>query len=111
MTMSDTITTPWSDELVKCLNEQQISGMVHPYTCDYCRDNLGVWFVLNKKTGEKKRVSVCYNPSEDEQIFYNDRILIATKDGWVCPTCNNKQNWCFNPSAVVAGSPDFSTEI
>jgi hypothetical protein len=89
--------TPWPKELVDKLNAQQKSGAVHPYTCGNCRDNLGVWFVRNKKTGEEKRVSVCYKPTEEEEIFFNDRELIATENGWICPTCDWKQNWCLPP--------------
>jgi hypothetical protein len=24
-----------------------------------------------------------------------ERALIPTKDGWICPTCDYKQDWCF----------------
>lgn len=23
-----------------------------------------------------------------------NNVLIATKDGWICPSCNYTQNWC-----------------
>lgn len=25
---------------------------------------------------------------------HEDRTLVATNDGWICPSCDYKQNWC-----------------
>ena len=35
--MSDYVKTPWTDEQVSNLNDYQESGVMHPYTCDFCR--------------------------------------------------------------------------
>lgn len=91
------VTTPWSDELVKVLNENQHNGRYHPYTCGNCRDKYGIYYARNKKTGEERHIGVCGKPNEDEETVIHDRELVATKDGWICPTCDYKQNWCLNP--------------
>lgn len=65
---NNTITAPFTEEQVERLNKYQNEGRFHPFTCcshDGC------------KRGER----------EDEGI------LIATKDGWVCPCGKYKQNW------------------
>ena len=58
----------WTDEMVKKLNECQENPMFHGYTC--CGYNGCI-------RSEQK----------------NDGKLIATKDGWVCPCGNYKQDW------------------
>ena len=74
--MSETIKAPWTQEQVDALNAYQRDGWMHPYTCcgpDGCRDRLGV-------DGD-------------------DRELVATKDGWVCRTCDYTQDWAHAFSA------------
>lgn len=95
----DIIRAPWSKELVDLLNRYQKSNGVHPYTCGFCRNNLGVWFVKDKN-GDERRVSVCYEPKEGETIFFKDRELVATENGWICPTCGDIQDWCLDPKLV-----------
>lgn len=58
------IRAPWTVEQVEALNRYQVSGLMHPYTCEQ-------WH------GE---------PAER-------RNLVATTDGWVCRHCAYKQNW------------------
>jgi hypothetical protein len=87
------ITPPWPDEFVQQLNENQHNGKYHPYTCGDCRDKLGIYYARNKKTGEKRHIGVCGKPNEDEETVIHDRELVATKDGWICPTCDYKQEW------------------
>jgi len=71
------VKAPWTDEQVAALNINQRSGHIHPYTCGNCRDN-GV-------EGECE--------------------LVATTLGWVCPTCDNTQDWCHRFSTEVIPSP------
>lgn len=85
---------PWSDELVAQLNRDQHSGQFHPYTCGNCRDKLGIYYARNKKTGEERHIGLLGKPNEDEEAVIHDRELVATRDGWVCPTCDYKQDWC-----------------
>jgi hypothetical protein len=55
---------PWDGAQVDNLNDFQWMNIEFPpYTCDRCN-------------------------GEDE-----DRALVATTDGWVCPGCNYTQNW------------------
>ena len=85
---------PWSDELVAQLNRDQHSGQFHPYTCGNCRDKLGIYYARNKKTGEERHIGLLGKPTEDEEAVIHDRELVATRDGWICPTCDYKQDWC-----------------
>ena len=87
------ISTPWPEEFVKVLNENQHNGKYHPYTCGVCRDKLGIYYARNKKTGEERHIGLLENPNEDEEAVIHDRELVATKDGWICPTCDYKQDW------------------
>jgi hypothetical protein len=95
--MATVMQTPWSDELVKRLNEDQHSNGIHPYTCGNCRDKLGIYYARNKKTGVERHIGILGKPTEDEETVIHDRELVATKDGWICPTCDYKQDWCLNP--------------
>jgi hypothetical protein len=56
---------PWSDEEVKALNRFQGYGFVHPFTCG------------------------------NDHGTQDDRVLVATKDGWICPGCDYKQTWAY----------------
>jgi len=86
--------TPWSKEEVDELNRYQHSPGVHPYTCGYCRDKLGIWF-LQQDNGILIPKPKNYDRSGDgrKKIVCLDRELIATENGWVCETCDNVQDW------------------
>lgn len=86
------IETPWPEDFVKRLNENQNNGRYHPYTCSGCRDKLGIYYARNKQTGEERHIGILGKCNEDEDPVIYDRKLIATKDGWICPTCDYKQN-------------------
>lgn len=59
---------PWDDEQVRRLNEFQHSGQFHPFTCP--------------------------NRGEVPHRWTADRgVLVATRDGWVCPDCDYTQAW------------------
>lgn len=64
---------PFTPDQVKSLNHYQISGVMHPFTCGSCRDRLGV---LNDGV-------------------WDDHLLVATLDGWTCPTCPYTQTWAW----------------
>lgn len=61
----------WSEQQVKSLNDFQRAGAMHPFTCDRCRFKLGTW-------------------SGNDHV---QRCLVATPEGWVCPTCDYTQDW------------------
>jgi len=73
----DQIFAPFTPEQVEALNEFQKSGIMHPFTC-----------------GPSK---ILHEPQirhpECEKSKGGEGILIATKDGWVCPCGNFTQNW------------------
>lgn len=60
-----------TQETIDKLNSQQNSGKYHPYTCD-------------RKCTE---CEVNIVPRD----YSKDGVLIATKDGWVCPCGNYTQ--------------------
>ena len=93
---SGIVYAPWPKELVDKLNAYQHNRNVHPYTCGYCRDTYGIWFV-RRDDGNLIPEPPDYDRSGDgwKKIVCLDRELIATEKGWVCSTCDNIQDWCF----------------
>lgn len=65
--------TPWTDHEVYLLNQNQKDGKIHPYTCDR----------ISPKCETK------ISPKDPNK----DGILIATKEGWICPCGEYKQDW------------------
>ena len=82
--MSEKIYAPFTPEQVKALNEYQIGGWFHPFTCADCRDRLGVF---------------------EEDGTLDDRSLIATEAGWVCETCDYTQDWAWE--GMTMGPPEY----
>lgn len=72
---------PWTEAEVDSLNACQQNSRYHPFTCENCRDNLGV---------------------TNTDGTSNDRLLVATKDGWICETCDYTQDWAHE--SMVNGS-------
>jgi len=68
------IKAPFTDEKVKELNEYQSSRRMHPYTCD-------------------RKAPEC-EVNQEPRDRSKDGVLIATKEGWICPCGKYKQNWC-----------------
>lgn len=62
------IWAPWPDGLVAALNDAQDTGLTHPYTCPDRDDGRHLW---TSDLG----------------------VLVATRGGWVCPTCPYRQDW------------------
>lgn len=67
---------PWTTQQVEELNYLQQCGMVHPYTC------------ANRS---------------DARHTDGEGVLVATENGWICPYCDYKQNWCGDIDGVVEG--------
>jgi len=65
------IVTPFTEEQVKNLNQYQEDGFMHPFTC--CSSG------SDSKCERKNGIS--------------EGILIASKDGWVCPCGEHTQKW------------------
>jgi len=88
------VTAPWSDDLVKKLNDYQENGGGHPYTCGPCRDKYHTRFVVknNKLVRETEEDFNDLN----KKFVSMDRNLVATKWGWVCHTCDDIQDWCID---------------
>lgn len=59
---------PWTDEMVAALNARQQDPQLHPYTC-----------------GSGKRTDAAHLDGEG--------VLVATRDGWMCPFCPYRQDW------------------
>lgn len=91
------IKPPWPKDVVDKLNQQQKSGEFHPYTCGNCRDKLGIYYARNKVTGEERHIGLLGKPVGDEEVVIHDRELVATENGWICPTCDYKQGWSLPP--------------
>lgn len=72
------IKTPWTQEHVDKLNKYQNNSPFHPYTC-------GVGNGENPKC-ERQKIPM---------DFGKDGKLIATKDGWICPCGEYKQDWSY----------------
>lgn len=76
--MSDKRVAPWTDEEVAALNAYQEGGWFHPFTCGRCRD------------------------ADPDFPLKDEHKLVATNDGWICPTCDYTQDWAhemmFQPS-------------
>lgn len=69
----DTIVAPWTIDQVDALNAWQQTGWTPTYTCGGpCRD--------------RDRDSGARQPRPE-------RALVATLDGWICPTCDYTQSW------------------
>lgn len=73
------LNSPFSEEQIKKLNDYQKSGRFHPLTCD-------------------RKAKECEVRS-DPRDFSKDGVLIATKEGWVCPCGKYKQDWA--PGAIM----------
>lgn len=61
------IEAPWTDEQVAALNRWQKAAYVHPFTC-----------------GRQPR-----RPLHRD----GEGVLVATRDGWVCPDDDYTQTW------------------
>ena len=83
--MSRQIEAPWTSEQVAALNRFQAKPWAHPFTCARCRDTLG--------TSEATRVRHIGPGRYVLREVINERLLVATEAGWVCPTCDYTQDW------------------
>ncbi len=88
------INPPFTFEQVRKLNKYQYAGEGHPFTCEYCRDKLGVYFYV-EKDGSHRRISITDKRMQGDQnrIVIDDHQLVATTSGWICTTCDYTQDW------------------
>jgi hypothetical protein len=70
--------TPWTSAQVDALNRYQHLGYVHEFTCPR---------VHPAGSGEA------------------DRALFATKDGWICPHCDYRQDWAHSSMLTPPENP------
>lgn len=79
------IIAPFTAAQVRALNNYQQSPTYHPFTCCSPEE---IATCLRAKSGEDRYKGL--------DVEYNDRnegVLIATKEGWVCPCGVYKQGW------------------
>lgn len=113
------IVAPWTPEQVEALKAWQASPWVHPFTCGGCRDDLGTRFIrepdgsLHRETDDEFAEVVALTTRTDpdgvdgigsaaweehpliKRIVHVERALVATDDGWICPTCDYVQEWAW----------------
>ena len=77
------IKAPFTKEQVEKLNEYQEQGKFHPFTC--C---------------SPEEIKECLRAGKEIDGQYiegaSDGILIASKEGWICPCGKYKQDWAFS---------------
>lgn len=91
------IKVPFTDEQVKNLNEYQANGKFHEFTCECQGDDAHIKYEFEKQHKGKNykeylKMEKANGINYPDAVF-NSTALIATKDGWICPVCNYKQNW------------------
>lgn len=96
-TLTMKITAPFTPAQVQTLNERQchVAGSmpIHPFSCPNRGD--GITY---------DAVGVADDAAATHGTEGGDRgILIATEDGWVCPSCGYRQDWAY---AAMAASPE-----
>jgi hypothetical protein len=64
---------------VAALTAYQATQWAHPYTCAHCRD--------------ADMASYLHEGGLDRRRLADPHLLVATTDGWVCPTCDYTQDW------------------
>lgn len=75
------VEAPFTQEQADALNKYQKSGQFHPFTC------IGRPYLPSGKQVRLER---------SREVCPNDGLLIATKDGWVCPCGDCVQDWCWD---------------
>lgn len=108
----DIAKAPFTPEQVESLNDYQKSGAMHPFTCGYCRDRLGIHFVRAEDGSlqpfdhdtdpewQALRSSLAVaeiDPNHPllQRLVLLERELVATEAGWVCRTCSYVQDWAW----------------
>jgi hypothetical protein len=76
---------PWTEPQVDALNRWQRCGWVHPFTCG------------SGHRGDDPHGQYAFEHGED---FGQ---LVATPDGWRCPVCDYRQDWCHD--FMLGGPP------
>lgn len=81
---------PFNEEEIKNINKNQENGECHPFTC--CSpDNIPECLRVKATTDRfEKNLDISYNS-------ITEGILIATKDGLICPCGKYNQDWVYPP--------------
>lgn len=91
------INTPFTNEEVENLNEYQLAGRFHPFTCANDGDELHIMYEFRKEHPTGNYEDYIKNEKEKgipfPEMAFNSTSLIATNNGWICPVCDYKQNW------------------
>jgi hypothetical protein len=82
---------PFTSEQVESLNAYQVSGVMHPFTCGNddckrCEFEIEVDSILAPLVGQE--VGTIFKATDT-------CVLIATENGWVCPSCDYTQTWAW----------------
>lgn len=85
--MTNKVTAPFTHEQILSINKYQASGIMHPFTCSVCRDAYG--------TGDH---------DSDNLYAHDEYALVATFEGFICPTCDYTQDWCHEFMADMSWS-------
>lgn len=76
----DTVYAPFTEDQVDSLNWYQRTSSFHEFTCG------------NDNCPGKRHVS--YNPKyKPPEPAPTGDMLVATANGWICPSCDYTQNW------------------
>lgn len=90
MTAIEKITAPFPAAAVLALNRWQACDWTHPFTCG------------NRNTPEHHAYAKAHGQGDHG-------ILVATRDGWVCPVCGYRQAWAHEFMLQVPPRPPWIT--
>jgi len=92
-----TISKPFTKEQIDNLNNYQQSGKFHPYTCPNDGDEIHIKYEFEKEhKGENYDEYIKNQKAKGinyPETAFNETMLIATENGWICPVCDYKQDW------------------
>ena len=96
-----TLKIPFGQKNVDKLNQYQISGKFHPYTCPNDGDDKHISYEFKSQINSDVSYQSYIDNQKSKGIRYpemqfNQTNLVATKNGWICPVCDYTQNWAHN---------------
>lgn len=93
----DIIESPFSKDQVDRLNNYQIQGMFHPFTCPDDGDDKHIKYEFNRKHSGENYEEYIENEHKKgipyPEMEFTATNLVATENGWICPVCGYTQNW------------------
>ena len=91
------VKSPFTEEQVRALNSFQDNSSVHPFTCENDGDDAHILYEFERehkgKNYETYLESERRNGVPHPEMAFKETKLIATKDEWVCPVCDYRQDW------------------